>query len=272
MFLGAGVAASAASVLAQKSGIQVGVMDGVLGLAGKPEALAKAKELGLAGVQVTIGRASSGEAMPLSSTSLQKQFVDASRTTGVPIVATYLDMLHSSCLKSNPDGRKRVLEGISITKALDAKILMTVFFDKCDMNNRGEQELVAQAFQELAPVAERAGVTIGFENLLTAEEDLRVLEQVASPALKVYYDIGNASNMKNRDAVTELRRIGAKNLCQVHVKDRGYLGEGKVPVRECMAMLAEIGWKGYAVLETGSPSRNIDADVKRNAEYLKSLL
>ena len=55
-------------------------------------------------------------------------------------------------------------------------------------------------------------------------------------------------------------------------KDRGYLGEGQVKMPEILQAIDEIRFSGYANLETNSPSGNVEADTRRNFEYLKKLM
>ena len=77
---------------------------------------------------------------------------------------------------------------------------MTVFFGKCSVLNRQELDYVAGVFKELAPEAEKAGVIIGFENLLNAEDNARAMDRVASKAFRIYYDVGNSTNRVGVDA------------------------------------------------------------------------
>ncbi|MCW5965943.1 MAG: sugar phosphate isomerase/epimerase [Bryobacterales bacterium] len=257
---------------AAPKGLKLGVMDGILGMATDPGCFAKAKELGFAGVQVTIGRpAKKGTVLPLSSRALQEKMLAASAAAGVPIISTYLDVLHDDCLKNSDVASQWILDGIQITKALKARILMPVFFGKCELATHGGIEKAVAAFKDLAPAALDEGVVIGMETLLTAKQSLFVLEQVDSPAMKVYYDVGNAANMIGVDPASEIRIFGKQNLCQVHFKDKAYLGQGKVDFAAVYASLEEIGFEGYGVLETGSPSKDVDGDLKRNLEYLQGL-
>lgn len=270
-FLAGGAMAAAMPALSRPAKLKLGVMDGVLGLPMKPEAFDKAKELGLEGVQVTIGRARKGMALPLANPATQEALLAASKQTGIPIVSTYLDVLHDECLGVSADASQRVLDGIRITKALNAKILMTVFFGKCELKTHGATEKVVEAFRYLAPAAADEGVVLGFESLLTAKQSLYVLEKVNSPALKIYYDVGNAVNLIGTDPAAELQIFGKDQICQVHFKDKGYLGDGKVNMPSIYQALDSIGYEGYGVLETGSPSKNIEADLRRNLEYLAGL-
>jgi sugar phosphate isomerase/epimerase len=134
-----------------------------------------------------------------------------------------------------------------------------------------DTENVTRAFNELIPVAEKAGIVMGFENTLPSGQNIRIHDDINSPMFKIYYDVGNAENLIGVNPAAEIRLYGRGRLCQVHIKDRGYLGEGRVNCREVTGALEEICYTGYAVLETGSPSRDIEADTKRNLEYLKSL-
>jgi sugar phosphate isomerase/epimerase len=267
----AGVLGGSATASAKPAGLKLGVMDGILGLPMKPEAFQKAKELGFEGVQVTLGRAKKGVGLPLSSRAAQDAILAASQQTGIPVVSTYLDVLHDECLGASPDASQRVLEGIRITKALNAKILMTVFFGKCELKTHGQTEKALEAFRDLVPAAVDEGVVIGLESLLTAKQSLFVLEELNSPALKVYYDVGNAANLIGTDPASELRIFGKDQLCQVHFKDKNFLGDGKVDMRGVYAALEEIGYEGYGVLETPSPTKNLEADLKRNLDYLAGL-
>lgn len=246
-------------------------MDGVLGLASNPAAVAVAARLGIAGLQVTLGTSKKGGPLPMAVNETQDAFVAESKKHGVALVSTYLDVLHTHCLKNDSYAKERVLQGMEITRALGAKILMTVFFGKCEMRLHGDSEKVAAAFNELIPAAERAGVILGLENTLPAAENIRIHEQINSPNFKIYYDVGNAQNMIDVDPASEIRLYGRQRLCQVHMKDKGYLGEGRVDFASIARALEEIGYTGYGVLETNSPSRDVEADTKRNAAFLASL-
>ncbi|MEK7408926.1 MAG: sugar phosphate isomerase/epimerase family protein [Acidobacteriota bacterium] len=268
-FLGGGALAMTA---ARPAGLKLGVMDGVLRMAGKPEAIARAAGFGLQGLQVTIGRAAADGRLPLEDEELQARYLAESRRHKLPLDAAYLDILHVNCLKSDPLARQWILKGIDITRKLKARILMTVFFGKCSLLNRQEIDYVADAFKDLAREAERAKVVLGFENLLSAEDNARAMDRVASRAFKIYYDAGNSTNMGGFDAPKEIRWLGRDRICQFHFKDKGYLGEGKVDFKAVLAAIAAIGFRGYANLETSSPSGSVDADLRRNLDYLRGLM
>ena len=75
--------------------------------------------------------------------------------------------------------------------------------------------------------SEKKGVILGLENYLSAEDNRTILDRVGSPAVQVYYDVGNSTD-KGRDVVKEIRALGPR-ICEFHAKDAGYmLGQGRI--------------------------------------------
>jgi L-ribulose-5-phosphate 3-epimerase len=268
-FLLASAAACASSAAPSK--LKIGTMDGVLRLKGQPEAIRVAKELGLSAVQVTLGKATDDQRLPLEDPALQAAFIAASKEHGIPMDSTYVDMLHVNCLKNDPLALKWIEKGIEITRKLNAGVLMTVFFGKCEVLPRPELDTVIGAFREMAPHAERAGVILGFENTSSGDDNRYAVDRVASKAFKVWYDVGN-STYNGYDVPNEIRMLGRDRICQFHFKDKGYLGEGKVDYPPILRAIHDIGFQGYANLETGAPSDDVRADATRNLRYLQKLM
>ena len=270
-FVGSVAGAAASLRGATAPGLKIGVMDTVFKMAGKPESVALAKKLGLAAMQVTLGRSADGKTLPVEDPAIQAAWRAASKEHGIPLDSTYIDMLHVDCLKDNPAAPMWIRKGIDITKRLNAPVLMLVFFGKCQVLERPELDRTIALIRELAPEAERAGVILGFENTSSGADNRYALDQVKSKAFKVWYDVGN-STYNGYDVPAEIRALGRDRICMFHIKDRGYLGEGKVDVPAVLKAIDDIRFEGYANLETGSPSGDVEADTRRNLEYLRKLM
>ncbi len=251
--------------------LKIGTMDGVLNLRGKPEAVALAKKIGLAGVQVTLGRSVDGNTLPLEDPAIQKAWVAASKEHGIPLDSTYIDMLHQDCLKDSDRAGTWIQKGIRITKNLNSPVLMLVFFGKCQVLQKTELDKVIGLVKDLEPEARKAGVVLGFENTSSGADNLYAVDKVASKYFKCWYDVGN-STYNGYQVPEEIRALGRDRICMFHFKDKGYLGEGKVEMAPILKAVADIGFKGYANLETGSPSGNVEADAGRNLAYLRGLM
>jgi L-ribulose-5-phosphate 3-epimerase len=264
-------AAAGAALRAAPSRLQIGAMDGVFRLAGKPAAVTAARKLGLDSMQVTLGRSVDGRTLPLEDPALQAAWRAVSREHNVSLSSTYIDMLHADCLKSDANAPMWVRKGIAVTKQLGASVLMLVFFGKCQVLERAELERIIALSKELAPEAEKAGVILGFENTNSGKDNLYAVDKVASRAFRTWYDIGN-STYNGYDVPAEIRALGRERICAFHIKDKGYLGEGTVDVAAALKAIDDIGFTGHAMLETSAPSGNPEADTRRNLDYLHKLM
>jgi L-ribulose-5-phosphate 3-epimerase len=252
--------------------LKLGVTDWNLRKASNLDAVALAASIGFEGVEVSLGRNATDGRLPLADPALQEKYLAAAREHKIAIAGTCLDILHVNYLKDDKLGRKWVADGIPITRRLNAGVMLLPFFGKGAITNAAERDAVAGALKELLPEAERAGVTLGLENTLSAEDNVRLMDRAGnSRALLVYYDVGNSTN-GGYDILSEMRWLGAARICQVHIKDNPhYLGEGKIDLPAVFRVMHEIGYSGFANLETDSPSRSIPDDMRRNLRYAQEL-
>lgn len=267
------VAPAAALFAAKKKleGLHIGVTDWNLRQAGKVEAIALAKTLGFEGVEVSLGRKPAGDKLPLADPELQDRYLAEARAQNMKLAGTCLDVLHVNYLKNDKLGQKWVADGIPITRKLNAKVMLLPFFGKGAIEETREQDYVADVLKELAPEAHKAGVTLGLENTISAEANARILDRVKSPGLKVYYDVGNSTN-RGFDILKEMRWLGAARIAQIHLKDRGYMGQGSIDFPAVVRTIDEIGFRGFANLETGSPSGSVEDDMRKNLAYLRQVI
>ncbi|MBS1832480.1 MAG: sugar phosphate isomerase/epimerase [Acidobacteria bacterium] len=274
LHLSAAAAATSASrtlLFARGRGIRVGVTDWNLRLASRPEALGLAKRIGFAGIQVSLGRQPSRGKLLLADSKMQLLYQAESMKTEMPINATCLDILHVNFLKSDKVALQWVAEGIEATKGLEAQVMLLPFFNQGAIETQAEKEYVADALRELAPTAEKAKVILALENTLSAADNAWILDRTKSKAVQVYYDTYN-SQKAGYDIYKEIRWLTAKRIAQVHFKDKGYLGEGEVDFNRVVRSLADADYKGWANLETPSPSGAIEADMRRNLIFIKGVI
>ena len=74
------------------------------------------------------------------------------------------------------------------------------------------------------------------------------------------------------DVIKEIVWLGKDRICQIHLKDQGYLGEGTIDFPKVMAAIKQIGFDGYANLETDSPSKVIADDMRRNLKFVRDTM
>jgi L-ribulose-5-phosphate 3-epimerase len=267
-----GAAALAATPLfAAKSKLKFGVTDWNLNLSGKPEAVALAAELGFAGVEISLGRKPGGDTLPLADEAVLQKYLDELKKHRIVAAGTCLDILHTNYLKSDKLGQKWVADSIPITRKLNAKVVLLPFFGRGALKTHEEMDYVGDFLREIGPEAGKNQVILGLENTISAEDNVRILERAKSDHVKVYYDVGNSTG-GGFEIVKEMKWLGAKRICQFHLKDNPhFLGEGKIDFPAVMSTIAALGFSGFANLETDSPSKSIPADMKRNLAFVRDL-
>jgi len=251
---------------------KVGVTDWNLRKTVKVEAVTLAKKIGFDGVQVSIGMAPKGQTMdrlPLADPELQQKYRDEAKRAGLPVASLCLDILHQNGLKSDPLGQKWVAESIPIAQAMGVKVILLPFFGRWAIKQQAEQERVGDVLREMAPIAEKAGIILGLENTISARENVQIMERAKSPAVLTYYDVGN-STMQGYNIIEEIRWLGRKRICEVHLKDNPhYLGKGKIDFRAVIDALADIGFAEWAHLETDAPSGSVENDMTTNLKFIR---
>jgi len=118
-------------------------------------------------------------------------------------------------------------------------------------------------YRALAPVAERHGVTLCVENvwnrfLLSPLEMRQFVDTIHSPAVKVYFDVGN--QLVNGPPEQWIRILGER-IGRIHLKDfRTAIGnlngfvmllEGDVDWTAVMSAVRDVGYDGYLTAEYG---------------------
>jgi sugar phosphate isomerase/epimerase len=151
-------------------------------------------------------------------------------------------------------------------------VVLLPFFGRGELKTHEEMDYVGDFLREIGPEAGKNQVTLGLENTISAEDNVRILERAKSDHVKVYYDVGNSTG-GGFDVVKEIAWLGANRICQFHLKDNPhYLGEGKIDFPAVMRTIGALGFAGFANLETDSPAHSIPADMKRNLAFIRDLM
>jgi len=162
------------------------------------------------------------------------------------------------------------VDAIEVARAIGAKVILVAQFFKGEL--KGDQtgvDRTVEVLQEIAPRAERAGVILGLENYLSAEENLDLVRRIGSSAVQVYYDVGNSTD-KGYDIYREIRLLKGQ-LCELHFKDADHLlGKGRIDFAKVRAAVDEIDFRGWIQIEAAAPN-GLMKDYPANLAFLRSL-
>ena len=244
---------------------KIGACDWTLEKRTNPAALGVAKRLGLDGIMVDMGGPQDG--FPLLQPELQKNYLTTSKGLEVEIASLALGVLNEFPYKSDPRAQQWVADSLEVSRAFGTHVVLIAFFGKGDLkNDKNGTEVVIQRFKEIAPQAEKAGVILGIESWLSAEEHMAIVDKVGSSAVQVYYDMGNSHKM-GYDIYKEIRFLG-KHICEFHAKDYdGLFGKGTINFPEVRRAMDDIHYRGWMHIESGAS----EEDIGYNGRYLRTV-
>jgi L-ribulose-5-phosphate 3-epimerase len=254
-----------------KMRLKVGACDWSIGKRADIGAFELAKQIGLSGIQVDLGTKEND--LHLRQKDMQAAYLIKSKETGVKITSLAIAALNDVPYKSEPETEKWVEDSIDVAAALDVKVVLLAFFVKNDLRNdeKGKAEVIRR-LKKVAPKAEKAGVTLGIESYLTAEEHLDIMDKVGSKAIKVFYDFRNATDAGN-DIYKEIKLLGKKNICELHMKENGFLlDKGTIDWAKVRRSLDAIHFRGdgWMQIEWAKPKEtDVVEAYKHNLAFLK---
>ena len=232
---------------------QIGACDWSIGRQADPAAMELAKQVGLDGVQVSLGTLA--DDMHLRRPEVQQRYKDAANQSGVEVLSLAIGELNNIPYKSDPRTIPWVSDGIEVCRAMNCRVILLAFFHKNDLRDDkpGTDETVRR-LKEVAPKAEKMGILLGIESWLSAEDHMRIIDRVGSPALKVYYDVANSTE-RGYDIFKEIRWLGRQGqICEFHMKENGaLLGHGRIDFQKVRAALDDIGYRGPMQIEGAVP-------------------
>jgi L-ribulose-5-phosphate 3-epimerase len=265
-------AAGAAGSAPMPVPLRIGMTDWNLGQRGDITKIALAREIGLDGIQVSLQFPEDG-GLHLRDRKTQAAFKQAALDNGIQICSLAIGSPGKARLPlhTNPAAGLLLMEAVEVASRLGTtNILLPILgTSHIDMANPREVDTFVVMMREVARHAEEAGVVVALEDWISAEDNIRLLDAIGSDFVGVYYD---ARNIKSRlhDPYGEPAKLGAR-IHQIHVKN------GQKLMREQDVLdwprLAQeyydIGYRGWYVLETGSPTKDLIADTRANIAYVR---
>jgi sugar phosphate isomerase/epimerase len=253
--------------------VRVGMTDWNLGQRGDITKIALARQIGLDGIQVSVQYPTDGSPT-LRDPATQAAFKREALANGIQICSLAIGNPGRARLPmhTNPAFGILLVEAVEIAHNLGTNnILLPILGDShIDMDNHGHVAYFVAMMREVARYAEKLGVVVSLEDWLSAEHNLLLMDAIGSDHVAVYYDAHNIVR-RVKDIYAEPKML-RHHIHQIHVKNGDMLMSGAGGRLEWPRMAEEfhaIGYRGWYVLETGSPSGDIVADTRANIEYVK---
>ena len=255
--------------------LRIGMTDWNLGKRGDIAKVALARAIGLDGIQVSLIFPESDDTPHLRQPETQAAFKRAALEHGVQICSLAIGNPGKSRLPlhTNPAAAILLVEAVEVARNLGTNNILLPILGDSHINMASAQEVATfvAMMKEVARYAEKAGVVVALEDWISAEDNLHLLEAIGSDAVAVYYDARNIKSRLKKDPYDEPKRLG-RRIHQIHVKNGSKLMRD-TDILDWPRLAQEyhdIGYRGWYVLETGSPSEDLIADTRANIEYVRS--
>jgi L-ribulose-5-phosphate 3-epimerase len=254
--------------------VRVGMTDWNLGQRGEISKVALAREIGLDGIQVSVQYPTDGKSPTLRDAKTQAAYKRAALENGIQICSLAIGNPGKSRMPmhSSPAFAILLAEAVEIAYNIGTNnILLPILGDShIDMANQAQVDGFIAMMKEVARYAEKYEVVVGLEDWISAQDNIKILDAIGSEWVAVYYD---AHNIVSRvpDIYAEPKLLGSR-INQIHVKNANELLStpgGKMDWPRMSKEFYDIGYRGWYVLETSSPTKDIVADTRANIDYVK---
>lgn len=282
LFLFVLVLVFAAPIIAQTGSHQrykIAVVDLMILKRQKLGAFQLTKDIGADGVEVDMGGLGTRPTFDnqLLTDSIRQKFLDKAKELNLEIPSVSMSGYYAQSFCGREEYKKSIEDCIATMKLMNVKIAFLPMGVQCDLvKNPQVRDSVIARLKVAGKMAQAAGVIIGIETPQPAADQLKLLKDIGSPAIKIYFNFSDAL-AAGRDLYEELKTLGAKNICQIHCtnKDGVWLqNDPQIDMPKVKATLDKMKWSGWLVIERSRDAKepsNVKKNFGANTTYMKSI-
>jgi sugar phosphate isomerase/epimerase len=232
-------------------------------------------EAGLDGMSIEFGTYENG--FPLSNKRVQDAYKEAREQYGIQycnIGCSGFDFIPLHAHQGHvfyDIVRKFVREAVNAATYLEIPLVFMPTFHASVIDTEDKFRNTVKLFRYACDLASDKGIMIGHENMMDAQRQLRMCEEVDHDNFGIFYDSDNYFFQKGYDQVEILDAVYDHLTPQLHVKDgkRGVLagallGQGDARFKDIIAYLKKRNYRGWIILENlyeQGPLRALNEDV-----------
>ena len=258
---------------------KIGLIDLMLLKRQKLGALPLTKEIGADGVEVDMGGLGTRPTFEnqLLNDTIRKQFLDKAKELNIEIFSLAMTGYYAQSFCERSEYIKSIEDCITTMKLMNVKVAFLPLGVQCDLKkNPGVRDSVIARLKVAGQMANDARVVIAIETALSATEEIKLLKEINSPEIKIYFNFSNPLK-EGRDLYKELKILGKKNIAMIHCTNKDSLWlqyDPQIDMQKVKKTLDKMKWSGWLVIER-SRDANKGSDVKgnygTNTAYLKKI-
>lgn len=268
------------SVLAQQR-YQIGVCDWMVLKRQKLGEFKLAKELGCDGIEMDMGGLGKRNSFDnkMRDPKMVKLFKHTADSFGIKVGAVAMSGFYGQSFAKKESWRWLIQDCLNTMDAMGAKVAFLPL-GGCGNNWTDSLQLRRQIvwrLHEIGEMAKARGMVIGIDTPLDAEGNIKLLDEINSDGIKIFYKFQTAIENK-RDIAKEIKTLGKDRICAIHASntDGVWLRNDKaVKMKKIKKVLDKAGWSGWLFVERSrdvNQVRNVKKNYGENVKYLKEIM
>jgi sugar phosphate isomerase/epimerase/dienelactone hydrolase len=258
---------------------KIGLIDLMLLKRQKAGAITLTSELKADGVEVDMGGLGNRPTFDnaLRNDSIRNSFLKIAKDNNVEIFALGMSGYYAQSFCGRDNYRQSISDCIETMTKMNVKMAFLPLGVQCDLKkNPAVRDSVVVRLREAGRMAEAAGVAIAIETALSAKEEVRLLKDIGSPAIRICFNLSNPLK-EGRDPLTEIKTLGRDRIALIHITNRDSLwleNDPQVDLPAIKRTLDAIDWRGWLVVERSRDARK-PSDTRynygANVRYLRRI-
>lgn len=268
------------SVLAQQR-YQIGVCDWMVLKRQKLGEFKLAKELECDGIEMDMGGLGNRNSFDnkMRDPKMVRLFKHTADSFGIKVGAVAMSGFYGQSFAKKESWRWLIQDCLNTMDAMGAKVAFLPL-GGCGNNWTDSLQLRRQIvwrLHEIGEMAKARGMVIGIDTPLDAEGNIKLLDEINSDGIKIFYKFQTAIENK-RDIAKEIKTLGKDRICAIHASntDGVWLRNDKaVKMKKIKKALDKAGWSGWLFVERSrdvNQVRNVKKNYGENVKYLKEIM
>ena len=238
-----------------------------------------ASELGCDGIELDMGSLGTRDSFDnkLRETHFQELFKEKSSEYNIEIASIAMSGFYGQSFVERPNYIDLVKDCLNTMEVMNVQVAFLPLGTGCDLTKTPEirPELVKR-LKQAGDMAAVKGKIIGIETSLSAAEEVKLLDEINSPGIKIYFKFQNALE-NNRDLCQELQILGKDRICQIHCTDTDGVtlpNNNRIDMEKVKNTLQKMKWNGWLVVERSRDKddvRNVKKNYSENVAYVKTI-
>ncbi|MFT2008872.1 sugar phosphate isomerase/epimerase family protein [Pontibacter sp. 13R65] len=267
------------SVFAADQRYKIAVIDLMILKRQKISALPLAKEIGADGIEIDMGGLGNRDTFEskLADPEMRQQYLDKAKELNLELCSLAMTGFYAQSFAERPTYQQMVGDTIETMKHMNIKTAFLPLGVKGDLVQHPHlRPAIVERLKVVGKMAEEAGVVIGIETALDAKGEKKLLKDVGSKAIRIYFNFSNPLK-EGRDLHKELKILGKDRICMIHASDEDGVwleNNTRLDMHKVKQTLDKMGWSGWLVIERSrdaNNARDVRGNFGANTRYLKSV-